>query len=147
MICVRLVGMRKVLIPYFGSKRKIVNLLVETLDGVAYPLSISNSKLPDVRVDLFCGTAVWLASGPRAKLEIANDYDCYLINALRAIRSEPQTLVEKILSSFKSDVELRAMINALRIDKADELRSCLEADIDYYDVKKAAWWLLAYNMS
>lgn len=115
--------------PYFGGKSLIADTVWETFG-------------PGVRnyVEPFAGSLATLLArpSPRVGPETVNDWSCGLVNAWRAIRSDPAGLAELCVDAV-SEVDAEARNNYL-VQNADTLRRRL-GDPDFSDVKLAAWWI------
>jgi len=120
------------LFPWFGGKRWLAPRIWAWLG-------------PDVRryIEPFAGgLAVLLArpGGRRPRFqEIANDTYGLLANAYRALKAEPEAVIESS-QDLLHEAELHARTRHL-IGVADAVAQQLEADTSWYDVQFAGWWL------
>lgn len=114
--------------PYFGGKRRVAGEVWARLGDV-----------PNY-IEPFAGSLAVLLARPYApKVETVNDLDCHVVNFWRALKAEPDRLA--VLADWPmSEPDLAARHRA-KCDGANELRSRIYADADYYDVKAAAWWM------
>ena len=123
--------------PWFGGKSRIANQIWQRLDG----------KSLDCYLEPCMGSAAPFLTRPlpiRGR-EILNDYDSLLVNAYRSIQRDPDVLAEICCSILRAESELHA-IHAHLTSVRDEMRSRVEGDPDYYDVKLGAWWLWGIGM-
>ena len=118
--------------PYFGGKSKIAER-VWTLFG-------------DVKnyVEPFAGSAaVLLARPPGSKgPETLNDFSCFVVNAWRSVRDNPEALSERLVGPV-CEVNTEAEHAAL-MRSGDGLRDRL-GDPTYSDTTLAAYWIRGAN--
>ncbi len=115
--------------PYFGGKRRVVDLVWERFGPVAS------------YVEPFFGSGAVLLGSPfgLARVETVNDLDGLLCNAWRAIKADPAA-VAAVCDWPVSECDLTA--RHLRLVAArEEVTERLVADPEYYDVTLAGWWI------
>lgn len=115
--------------PYFGGKSRASDIIWARLGE------------PRVYVEPFCGSAAVLLSRPLPSgLEIIGDSNGFVVNALRAIRTCPDAVLDHYdtpPSDFDCVARGRWLCETWAVDSADRLRS----DPDWCDAKAAAWWI------
>ena len=118
--------------PYFGGKSKIAEQ-VWTLFG-------------DVKnyVEPFAGSAAVLLARPQGFKgpETLNDFSCFVVNAWRAIRDNPEALAERLVGPV-CEVNTEAEHAAL-MRSGEGLRDRL-GDTGYSDLALAAYWIRGAN--
>lgn len=116
--------------PWYGSKAAIAGEVWGRFGS------------PGHYIEPFCGSAAVLLSRPNwqpGQLETVNDIDGLLVNAYRAIRSEPSQ-VARWADWPISEVDMASRQHWL-VQARQRLVSLLQADPAYYDAKAAGWWL------
>ena len=118
--------------PYFGGKSKIAEQ-VWTLFG-------------DVKnyIEPFAGSAAVLLARPQGFKgpETLNDFSCFVVNAWRAIRDNPEALAERLVGPV-CEVNTEAEHAALMCS-GEGLRDRL-GDPGYSDLALAAYWIRGAN--
>ena len=118
--------------PYFGGKSKIAEQ-VWTLFG-------------DVKnyIEPFAGSAAVLLARPQGFKgpETLNDFSCFVVNAWRAIRDNPEALAERLVGPV-CEVNTEAEHAAL-MRSGEGLRDRL-GDPGYSDLALAAYWIRGAN--
>lgn len=117
--------------PYFGGKRNATPAVWEALGDVGG------------YIEPFAGSAAVLLGRPPfegARVETINDTDGWLVNAWRAIKTDP-TAVAKAAFIPVNEVEYHARAAWLAERRTPDLISWLEGDPEQYDAKAAGWWL------
>lgn len=114
--------------PYFGGKSKIAHLVWERFGDV-----------PNY-IEPFSGSAAVLLARPhKPKVETLNDTNGFVVNAWRAIKSDPEAVAQYAdRPVFENDMHA---IHAWLKSRRDDLVARLEGDPEYYDAKIAGWWL------
>lgn len=113
--------------PYFGGKSKVAFQVWE--------------RLGDVRnyIEPFCGSAAVLLARPsESGVETVNDYDCFIANFWRAVRHDPEEVVE-YADWPVNETDLHARHRWLV--SRDEFRERMRTDPEYFDAKVAGWWV------
>ena len=117
--------------PYFGGKRRAAPIVWRALGD------------PSGYVEPFAGSAAVLLGRPPFKgrrVETINDADGWLVNAWRAIQSDPATVAAYAYGPV-SEIDYHARLAWLQERRTPELVSWLEGDPDAHDAKAAGWWL------
>jgi site-specific DNA-adenine methylase len=124
----------KQLYTYFGSKKKIVDLVWEYLSDVTCFL------------EPFAGTAVVAINRPaHVKNVYLNDYDCHIVNVLRACMYKPEELIDYICHP-RLELDLHMISDYLsRPSVKTGLREKLMTRLDYCDARMAGWWVWGIN--
>lgn len=119
--------------PYFGSKRKVVD------DVWARFGSIENYIEP------FAGSLSVLLGNPNVpKMETANDLDCFISNFWRAVEADPDEVC-KYADYPVIENDLHARHRWFLSKEAEEFRTKMNMDPDFYDAKVAGWWVWGMN--
>lgn len=114
--------------PYFGGKSRVASIVWERLGN------------PSHYLEPFAGSlAVLLARPGEGLVEIVGDADGFIANFWRALQAEPEKVWDKTYYPC-IEVDLHARAKWLR-EREPELVEKLRADIEFYDVKVAGWWL------
>ncbi len=113
--------------PWFGGKSRAAELIWPRLGDVP------NYSEP------FAGSLAVLLRRPHAPgNEIVNDLDCYVANAWRAVKHDPEA-VAMHCDWPVNEADLHARHRWLH--GRAEFRLRMENDPDYFDPKIAAWWI------
>jgi len=120
--------------PYFGGKARVAPIVWRALG-------------PDVPryIEPFAGSLAVLLARPVIRksppYEIVNDADGLVVNFWRAIRSDPDAVVDS-MDWMPSEVDLRARMRVLRtLDLVDQLTD----DPRWCDPEIAGWWAWAMS--
>lgn len=116
--------------PYFGGKAKAV------------PMVWSRLGKCDHYIEPFCGSMAMLLGCPdqlRAKRETVNDNDCWLVNAWRALKHNPDA-VARALDEPLFELNMHAYARQCRDDR-QAFYELFRDDSEYHDVERAARWL------
>lgn len=122
--------------PYFGGKSKAVPLVWERFGKV------------DHYIEPFCGSMAMLLGCPddiRAKRETVNDADCWLINAWRALKYDPEGVADA-LNEPLFELNVHAYARQCRDDR-EAYRERFRDETEYHDVVRAARWLSGMSAS
>lgn len=116
--------------PYFGGKSTVSDIVWSRLGN------------PDNYVEPFAGTAAVLLRRPVVgKAETISDANHYVANFWRAVTSDPEQ-VAQYADGPVSEVELHSRHQWLVASReADQFKSKMLSDPDYYDAKIAGWWV------
>jgi hypothetical protein len=92
-------------------------------------------------IEPFFGSGAVLLRRPHPpKIETVNDINCYVANFWRATREDPEA-VAVWADDPVSEADLHARHRWLVLgDAAEEFRSRMRTDPDFYDPKVAGWW-------
>jgi hypothetical protein len=114
--------------PWFGGKSRVADL-VWTRFG----------DTPNY-VEPFAGSlAVLLGRPHEARIETVNDKDCFLANFWRALRANPEGVLEHCdLPVNEADLSAR---HAWLVRQKPAFAEKLQAEPDFYDEKIAGWWV------
>ena len=96
----------------------------------------------DCYIEPACGSAAILLNRPQPirGREIISDYDCLLVNAWRSIRSDPDRVAEICCGMPCAESEMHA-VHIQLTNIRHEMRTRVERDPDYCDVRLGALWL------
>jgi DNA adenine methylase len=113
---------------YFGGKRIAAPLIWDRIGNV------------DSYVEPFIGSASILLARPHEpKLETVNDADGMVVNMLRALKHDPDSVAHHAdRPVWESD---KHAIHSWLVQRKDSLPAKLEGDIDYFDAKIAGYWI------
>jgi site-specific DNA-adenine methylase len=113
--------------PWFGGKSRAAHLIWPRFGNV-----------PNY-VEPFAGSlAVLLARPHESKNEIVNDKDCYLANAWRAIKNDPDAVADHTDWPV-NEADLHA--RHLWLHAQAEFRKRMASDPDFYDARVAGYWV------
>jgi DNA adenine methylase len=120
--------MLKAPFPYAGGKSWVADRIWHLLGDV-----------PNY-VEPLCGSAAVLLARPSApRTETINDADGFLVNAYRAIRTDPEAVAAWCdYPVIECDLHAR---HAWLVTRREGLTARLEGDPDYSDAQVAGWWL------
>lgn len=119
------------LFPWFGGKRKVASLIWQGLGTNV-----------DLYVEPFAGAAaVFLARPfiPRSGYEVINDADGFVVNAYRAVRGDPETVL-RYVDDLRSELEMLSRHRWLR-GLREDLWARLMEDPEFFDAKVAGMWI------
>lgn len=128
--------MLKAPFPYFGGKSKIARRVWDCLGNVGR------------YIEPFFGSGAVLLSRPgwtRGMKEVVNDKDCLVANAWRAIKADPEAVVDAALWPV-NHADLVARLRWIA-DNRDELAAKCMSDPEWYDAKAAGWWIYVMCLS
>lgn len=117
--------------PYFGGKSRAAQAIWLALGDVGG------------YVEPFAGSAAVLLARPTfsgRRVETLNDFDGWLVNMWRAVRSQP-SLVAEHASGPVTEIDYHARLAWLQERRTEDLVSWLEGDPEVCDPKAAGWWL------
>lgn len=117
--------------PYFGGKRNAAPAVWEALGDVGG------------YIEPFAGSAAVLLGRPPfegPRVETINDADGLLINAWRAIKHDPEGVIEAGFGPV-SEIDYHARSSWLARWRTSDPVSWLEGDPERYDTRAAGWWL------
>ena len=114
--------------PWFGGKRRVADVVWQRFGDT-----------PNYVEPFFGSGAVLLGRPHAAGIETVNDKDGFVVNAWRAIQSDPDATAA-YASSPVMELDLTAR-HLWLVQQRDVLRCRLEADPLYYDPKVAGWWI------
>jgi len=116
--------------PYFGTKKKVAQLMWSLLGDV------------DVYIEPFAGSLAVLLARPtthQGTVEVVNDLDSELSNVWRALAKDPEAVASY---AFAPVLEVDLLAKQRWILKTSRKRQAkLVRDPEYYDAKAAGWWL------
>jgi hypothetical protein len=114
--------------PYFGGKRGIAAAVWQRLGE------------PKQYIEPFCGSAAMLLSAPKAaSLEVAGDFNGFIVNFWRAVQAQPAE-VARWADYPVSHIDLGAR-HIWLMQQRDRIGASLH-DVDWTgDAKVAGWWL------
>lgn len=121
--------------PWFGGKSKVAHVVWRAFGDV-----------PNY-VEPFAGSLAVLLGRPNGagKIETVNDLDCYLANFWRAVQKDPEGVAAHCDWPInEADVHARSTRMAVEIE---EFRAWMHSDPDYYDIKRAGWWVWGVSSS
>lgn len=113
--------------PWFGGKAMVADLIWQALGNPAHYIE-----------PCYGGGAVHLARPHAPTLETINDLDHYVVNFLRAVRTEWEA-VAKWCEGPVAEADLHARHHWLVTQEAWHQR--ITTDPDYYDAQIAGWWV------
>ena len=114
--------------PYYGGKSRVASEVWSRFGAV------------DAYIEPFCGSAAMLLARPGEVRgsEVVNDKDYYVANFWRAMAAEPDTLAE-LCDWPVNEADLHARHLWLVNEGRERIIKCYD-DLDFYDVKVAAYW-------
>jgi site-specific DNA-adenine methylase len=113
--------------PWFGGKSRVAALCWDRFGD------------PANYVEPFAGSlAVLLGRPTEPKIETVNDLDCYLANFWRALQHDPEAVADAADWPV-NEADLHA--RHLWLVNRAEFRERMKTDPDFYDAKKAGWWV------
>jgi DNA adenine methylase len=115
--------------PWFGGKSRVAHLVWERFGNVRN------------YVEPFFGSGAVLLGRPQPfdGVETVNDIDGFVANFWRAVKSDPDGVADAAnWPANENDLHAR---HAWLVGVRDELRSRIEGNPDYFDVKIAGWWV------
>jgi DNA adenine methylase len=121
--------------PYFGSKRRVADIIWSALGQVAN------------YIEPFAGSlSVLLANPSPSKIETVNDINHFLTNFWRAVSQDPQGVMQ--CADFPvHEAELHARHQWLLLAATPQFRQQMEQDPSFYDVKMAGYWVYGVGAS
>lgn len=115
--------------PWFGSKKGIAELVWNRLGGISGYIE-----------PFFGSGAVFLAQEKnRARQEVINDFDGYVVNFWRSVKHDPEA-VAKFAAYPSSELDLQAR-HIWLVQRKKTLVNELRANPDFFDAKVAGWWV------
>lgn len=122
--------------PYFGGKSRVAPAVWARL-----------GRLQNY-VEPFCGSCAVLLSNPQpAAIETVNDRNGHLANFWRSLRNDPEG-VAHWADYPVSELDLHARGDWLFYGAAaDDFVEKMRSDPDFYDVKRAGWWVWGQSCS
>jgi DNA adenine methylase len=125
----------KPIFPYFGSKRRVANIIWQGLGEV------------NNYVEPFAGSLAVLLANPKIpKIETVNDIDAQLVNFFRSILYNPNEVIN-YADYPVSELDLHARHNYLVSLSTDDFKSKMELDPDFFDPKMAGFWIYGISDS
>jgi site-specific DNA-adenine methylase len=117
--------------PYFGGKGRAAPMVWRALgDPAGY-------------VEPFAGSAAVLLGRPAVngrRVETINDADGWLVNAWRALQSDPLAVARHAYGPVM-EIEYHARLAWLQARRTPDLVAWLEGDPSHCDAQAAGWWL------
>ena len=119
--------------PWFGGKRRVSKTVWGAVGNV------------DNYVEPFAGSLAVLLGRPEQvevtrRVETVNDYDGFIANFWRAVKSDPES-VAFYANSPVNEIDLIAR-HLWLVNRGDEwFRNQLEVDPEWFDPKIAGWWV------
>ncbi len=114
--------------PYHGGKSRIASEIWKRFGD------------PDIYIEPFAGSlAVLLARPSVSRHETVNDSNCFVTNFWRAVKAKPIQVLNEALHPL-NEIEMKARHTALQ-DQADDLRTKLIMNTDWFDARLAGWWV------
>jgi DNA adenine methylase len=119
--------------PWFGGKSRVASVVWQRFGDVEH------------YVEPFAGSLAVLLGRPnpeiavRERSETVNDKDCYLVNFWRAVRADPDAVIQ-CADWPVTEADLYAR-NVWLIEHKEALRQRLFLDPEFYDAKCAGWWV------
>lgn len=126
--------MVKKLFTYFGNKQRIAKQVWELFGET------------DAYVEPFCGCAAVLLHSPYShRYEAINDFDCYIVNAHRAVKYFPEQVKEHLYNP-RFEADLHARHDYLVSHKMRFAADMMRGDPKFCDPELAAWWIWGINL-
>lgn len=124
--------------PYYGGKRAVAATVWERFGNVEH------------YVEPFFGSGAVLLARPNdhdwaSRKETVNDLDGYVANFWRAVKADPEAVVEYADWPI-NECDLRARSYYLLVNEGD-LAARVMGDPEYYDAKVAGYWVYAVSTS
>ena len=120
--------------PWFGGKSRAAHLVWQ-----AFGADVPNYVEP------FAGSLAVLLGRPGVpRIETVNDLDCYLANFWRAVQREPET-VARWADWPQNEADMHArhfwLVYGDGKDPAEVFRERMKVEPEYFDAKRAGWWV------
>lgn len=119
------------LFPWFGGKRRVASVIWQALGTNV-----------DLYVEPFAGAAAVFLARPFMRttgFEVLNDADGFVVNAYRAVRGDPETVL-RYVDDLRSELEMRSRHRWLR-GLREGLWTRLMEDPEFFDAKVAGMWI------